>query len=414
MEKVARIDVVFDEYIKDSLKATVRGKRGKGIRRRVHPNNSIPNWESFLRVDQNKKELFAYMAELAITIRADDKLVIATKGEDILCNKRQDGSNLSPCTHEEADTRLLLHAADCSRNGYSKVMIRTVDTDVLVIAVTLFEKLHLQELWISFGKGNTHRFIPAHEISNVLGPQKSAALSFFHAFTGCDQTSAFVGRGKNTAWNTWVVYDEVTPAFVALGSSPTVEMVMESMPLIEQFVVLMYDKVSLCIGVDQAREDLFSRKAKQIELIPPTSAALLEHTKRAVHQAGYCWRQSLVSDQQLPSPTDWGWKKPLTNTWVPLWTQLPEASRACHQLTKCGCQPTKGCRGRCKCVRINLKCTALCKCAGDCEWSHAVKNIIKHDVNINEHMLLGSPSSKEIGGLTHIMGYVRLETRECS
>ena len=36
-----RVDVVWDEYMPDSLKADSRTKRGRGIRRRVEPSSSI-------------------------------------------------------------------------------------------------------------------------------------------------------------------------------------------------------------------------------------------------------------------------------------------------------------------------------------------------------------------------------------
>ena len=42
---------------------------------------------------------------------------------------------LSPCTHEEADTRMFLHAADAVQQGDRKILLRTVDTDVLLLAV---------------------------------------------------------------------------------------------------------------------------------------------------------------------------------------------------------------------------------------------------------------------------------------
>ena len=48
---------------------------------------------------------------------------------------RTDAADLSTCGHEEADTRLLLHAADAARRGYTKVMVRTVDTDVVIAVV---------------------------------------------------------------------------------------------------------------------------------------------------------------------------------------------------------------------------------------------------------------------------------------
>ena len=64
LELVNRIDVVWDVYIADSLKGAAREKRGKGIRRRVESRDSIPrNWQMFLRNDDNKTELFEFLAQ---------------------------------------------------------------------------------------------------------------------------------------------------------------------------------------------------------------------------------------------------------------------------------------------------------------------------------------------------------------
>ena len=40
-----------------------------------------------------------------------------------------------PCSHEEADTRLLVHTAGAVNRGCRKVCVRTVDTDVVVLAI---------------------------------------------------------------------------------------------------------------------------------------------------------------------------------------------------------------------------------------------------------------------------------------
>ena len=74
-----------------------------------------------------------------------------------------------------------------------------------------------------------------------------------------------------------------------------------------------------------------------------------------------------VRDPDLPSPESWGWSKNPTRGWEPMWTLLPEAAVSCSELLKCGCK--KGCRGLCKCVKANLKCTSLCHCCGNCEHS---------------------------------------------
>ena len=192
LTKASRVDIVWDEYIPNNLKA-MRKKRGPGTRRRVQPNSKIPgNWEEFLKVSENKKELFAFLAQQSVTIQTEKK-VISTFGKSILLNSpREDISRLSPCAHEEADTRLLLHAADAAVNGYQKVMLRTVDTDVLVLAIALFNQTNLSEIWVLFGTGKNCRLIPAHTIAHTLGPDKSLSLLMFHAFTGCDQTSFFL------------------------------------------------------------------------------------------------------------------------------------------------------------------------------------------------------------------------------
>ena len=153
-------------------------------------------------------------------IIATDKQIISTCHTGVLCTQSRDVSGLAPCTHEEADTRILLHLEDALKHGYNKVSIRTVDTDVIVLAVTSAQRLNITELWVAFGAGKNFRYLPAHEMANALGPDRCVALPMFHAFTGCDTVSCFGGRGKRTAWDIWNAYDEVTPAFCALADTP--------------------------------------------------------------------------------------------------------------------------------------------------------------------------------------------------
>ena len=110
-------------------------------------------------------------------------------------------SGLAPCTHEEANTRILLHLEDVLKHSYNQLSIRTVDTDVVVLAVTSAQRLKNNELWIAFGAGKNFRYLPAHEMANALGPDRCVALPMFHAFTGCDTVSCFGDRGKRTAWD---------------------------------------------------------------------------------------------------------------------------------------------------------------------------------------------------------------------
>ena len=186
MQYSSRVDIVWDGYKPDSLNAETRRKRGNGVRRRVEPSSLVPiNWQEFLRIDENKVELFSFLTTCIASIKSD-KQVISTLHLEVLCNLPKDISRLAPCTHEEADTRIILHLEDAVKEGNTKVSIRTVDTDVVVLAVTSAQRLKNAEIWIAFGVGKSFRFLAAHEMARTLGPDWCMALPMFHAFTGCD------------------------------------------------------------------------------------------------------------------------------------------------------------------------------------------------------------------------------------
>ena len=121
----------------------------------------------------------------------------------------------------------------------------------------------------------------------------------------------------------------------------------------------MYDRSSATIHVNNARLDLFAHKQRSYDAIPPTQAALKEHSKRAAYQAGCIWGQATIRQPEEHSPSAWGWNKQ-DGIWRICWTILPSIAASCQQLTKCGCK--KECGGRCKCFRCGLRCTALCSC----------------------------------------------------
>ena len=207
LESVKRIDVVWDIYISDSLKGTARKKRGKGIRRRVEGRNSIPrNWQMILRVDENKTEFLAQrISELPNTdkqiITTFRAIKIASKQISLLAHTKK----LTP----ELFSTLLMQP----KPGYDRILLRIVDTDVVVLAITYY---YTSEIWIAFGTGKHFRYIGAHCIAKTLGPEISSVLPLFHAFTDCDTVSAFHGMCKKSAWDTWTAYDEQTDALAVI------------------------------------------------------------------------------------------------------------------------------------------------------------------------------------------------------
>ena len=69
LEFVSRVHLVWDVFVADSLKQCTREKRGSGQRRKVFPSTRIPtDLKGFLRVDQNKDELFKLLGNKATTM----------------------------------------------------------------------------------------------------------------------------------------------------------------------------------------------------------------------------------------------------------------------------------------------------------------------------------------------------------
>ena len=92
-----------------------------------------------------------------------------------------------------------------------------------------------------------------------------------------------------------------------LKTSFSQDMSEATMALLEQFVVLLYDRTSDIMNVNDARKQLFTQKTRSLENLPPSQEALKQHIKRACFQSN-CWNKALLSNQVLPSPVDWGWK----------------------------------------------------------------------------------------------------------
>ena len=173
------------------------------------------------------------------------KEVVSTYDKGVFCSpQREDTAALSPCTHEEADTRIIVHYVDALKRGHRKIMIRTVDTDVVVLSIAAFALHPADELWIAFGTGAHYRFLPVHHYATTLGPLKSRALPYFHAFTGCDTVSFMAGRGKKTAWDVWMAFDDATKAFLELSAFPPRNIPEVTVATLERFTVLLYDRTS--------------------------------------------------------------------------------------------------------------------------------------------------------------------------
>ena len=273
-----RVDAVWDTYRETSLKSQARTKRGGGASRRTRVSHNIPmpkgvQWQLFLKDAQNKDELFQFVSLELQRITANSRYhLLTTKADVVLSNIPADLSDLSPCEQEEADTRMMLHlrhAADQGQHLRQKAYLRTVDSDVVVLSIHFFSDLGLSELWIGFGSGKSYKDIPIHIITEMMGLQRCNALTFFHAFTGCDVVSSMMGIGKKTAWNAWVQFPEITTTFTVITDDPT-SLTLDSLHMnrLERLTVMMYSKNCSAQSVNEARKLMFTHGLKSLDSIP--------------------------------------------------------------------------------------------------------------------------------------------------
>ena len=135
-----------------------------------------------------KTELFHFLTKEVESCDEEGKELCTTYEGHVLSSPRRD--DMENCTHEEADKCIMLHMYIVWQCGYQRVMIETIDTDVVALAVSKMQDI-VVELWIVFATCKHFRYLAIHDIAAQLGPQKAKALPMLRALTGCDTVSFF-------------------------------------------------------------------------------------------------------------------------------------------------------------------------------------------------------------------------------
>ena len=113
---------------------------------------------------------------------------------------------------------------------------------------------------------------------------------FFHSFTVLQAVILYPllkGWKKKSAWLTWKAFATATDLFKSITQNPFTDLQenSDSFKQLQKFVVQMYSKGLDVESVNEARKLLFGQN-QNIARLPPTSDSLLQHTKRAIYQAG--------------------------------------------------------------------------------------------------------------------------------
>ena len=318
---------------------------------------------------KTKDKLCKYLAHKTIKKFADsEKVIVAAYNTNVLSN-RPGFENLSS-TQEEADTKIILHANRAAKNGSAVIDIHSPDTDVFILALRRVLELAPNTSFVT-GTGSNKRSISLNSIHKTLGSSVTNALPGFHAFSGCDQTGKFAGKGKSVFWKTLMnASEETLQAFSNLGASEILSE--ETFQRLETFVCKLYAPNMNTENLGQLRWKLFFKRQAEAEKLPPTLESLRQTILRAHYQA-LIWQNDLVPNPIVPPPEKYGWKKD-GGTHVPISSELPAAPDAVVQLVRCSCSKSK-CSSSCSCRRNNMNCTEMCECEGDLDVCRNVFNL---------------------------------------
>ena len=333
-QKGSEIHLVFDKTMSPSIKDAERCKRSDNrntIYQITGADQKRPtNWLQALRQDQFKEALVNFLTRYwendgFVSILGSKKL-FANNGDTCFSFQAIDDNmvklieNNYWSTHEEADSRMIFHIGQLS--SPANVVVKTVDTDVVIIALGCINQLQDKNVWIEAGlqSKNTLRYISINQIFDHFGQSFCKSLPAFHAFTGYDYTSSFNRKGKTRPLKLLEKNSKVQDAFANLGQ---LEYVTEEVKCtIEYFVCQMYGKSKLT-SVDQARLEIFLAKYKpkkrtdglinqqQLKkmdstMMPPCSKVLMQKIRRCIFITNI-WQNATRAEPTTYVPTDFGW-----------------------------------------------------------------------------------------------------------
>lgn len=226
---IGAIAIVFDRYDNClSIKHMERQRRGSNAFRKTYVINgsiTVPNYRYFIKNSANKASLATFLTDYIIhnaadILRRNQVIVLAGGFPDGQVVKSVSKDGVSELTamhssHEEADTRMILHAVYLSAQ-FERIVVRSDDTDVLVLLLHYANKNMLGgAVYMHDGHTTTYAnrkcYIPVSKIATEISHDICQSLPAAHCLTGCDRTSSFFKIGKCTAYAKLVEYLQNAP-----------------------------------------------------------------------------------------------------------------------------------------------------------------------------------------------------------
>ena len=339
MDKNCNVVFSTDTYIPNSIKSMELRRRGISQKLIIKGDmtKKPKDWKVFLSNDDNKKQLIQVILntwssdDFAVNLATRQIIAVADgRAYQIKVTKERTVEKIEVeslySTQEETDTRVIMYCKFAHDNGYECVRVRSPDSDIFFILLLYVHEMTISVLFDT-GTGNKRQLINITELARYFTVQYSTALAGVHAFTHCDTTSAFKGKGKVKPIQILQKNPKFQPVLAELGESLEVSPSLVSG--LEEFTC------SLCgrkrfKSVDKLRYTLIKEKclsddgtikfSKNVDLsvLPPCSKVLLEHIRRVNYQM-CIWRRSHIPVVDVPSPSDGhGWQM-VGGQLEPLW-----------------------------------------------------------------------------------------------
>ena len=286
--KSSRVDFVIDRYPPLSIKTSKRQRRANSGTQliRVH-NKEIRKHRTssklFLSNGANKESLVDFLFDQWKNCQPaklqNVTLVVAHGSECHAPTSSQDEAvrvneiTCLNCDHEEADTRMFLHALHAANGGAENIIIMSPDTDVKVLALG-----HAPYIGVHMFIKASSGFLSITKLHEHHGFDVCHALMGLHVFSGCDPVSAFKGKGKHKAFKLMCTKTNYTETFSKLGEDwiPKDDLLAN----LEAFVCALHGQPT-CNSVDAVRYNIFRKGFKSDIALPPNQDCLKLHSLHA-------------------------------------------------------------------------------------------------------------------------------------
>lgn len=362
-----RIDIIFDLYHDQSIKASERKRRAKNdgiVTFITNLNQPLPiEMDKFWGISKNKVALqqifIQFITEEICNNNFEKELFLggSHKQGHMKCYSVLNGvfqeQRLLECYHEEADDRIFFHVNNAVKVGnFGSVAIASPDTDVFINATYHFKNLGLQELWVVSGRSDSRSAIPIHNLVSSMDPDFVQVLPAIHSLTGCDTTSKFSTKTKAVKMGLKKGFDLLN----SFGRETINDNIIADAEAFLLSCITTHDVNSF----DELRHIVYHEKHSKfdIEKFPPTSATVEQHIRRAFLQC-YMWTHAPYNEQIVINQENYGYVFDEDNDIIPLLTNdlispedfpLPCNCLKCSKGTVCPCR-IKG-----------IMCCFYCKC----------------------------------------------------